>query len=145
MCPSRQGGHCFPPLRSPLGMAFKAWGSLPPPPPKNPQSWQIFILPGRIWLLEGTQHHLDPSVVNQVEPQAQEYHFWSNTRLWRSDPRQIVWGGSETGPEVNSKAAARTALLEETYTYSPDRTLYPYTMWIARYKNVLSFLHSCTS
>lgn len=64
--------------------------------------------------------------------------FLVKYKVWCSEPRLMVYGGSETGPEVNSKAAAMTASLEETY--SPERALYPYAKWTARCEKALLFL-----
>ncbi|CAK6447658.1 unnamed protein product [Pipistrellus nathusii] len=86
-CPMlcQQGGRFLTPL---VFFGNRLQSQSPPPPffPLSSQSWQIFILPGRILFLESTQHHLDPSVVNQVGPQAQEYHLWSNIRYDAKTP-----------------------------------------------------------
>lgn len=118
-----------------LGNGFQSLRFTPPPP--NPQSWQILSSqkrsdfwkePNIIWIPGWwIRWRSSPGIP-----------FLVKYKVWCSEPRQIVCGGSDAGSEVNSKAAARTASLEETY--SPSRALYPRAVWAVRHKKALSFL-----
>ena len=130
-----QGGHCSTPLLSLLGMVFKVWGSLPRPqtlragrsyPPRKD------LTSGKNPTSSGSQGGESGGASSPGIP------FLVKYKVWCSEPRQIVCGGSDAGSEVNSKAAAGTASLEETY--SPGRALYPQAVWAVRYKKALSFL-----